>query len=195
MTSPDANAPSISRLRVPDEEELPENLRTLFAGVREDDGFVRNYFRAHALNPRNFSRAITYLLGLLDPDEGQLSLRERELIAVVVSAENRCAYCLASHAAELRGHTGDPALVERIVANYRQVELGDRERAIADLAVRITTESHLIAADELAALHGHGLDDAAVLEVVEIAAAFNYTNRLLNALAVVPDDAFFTANR
>jgi len=84
MTTP-GTAPAVSRLRIPEEDELPDDVRAFFAEVRSDGGFVRNYFRAHSLNPANFMRAIPYLLGLLDPDQGQLSSRERELIAVVVS--------------------------------------------------------------------------------------------------------------
>jgi len=59
----------------------------------------------------------------------------------------------------------------------------------------VTNASHTITHDELAALRAHDLDDQAILEVIEVAAAFNNTNRLLNTLAVRPDTKFFEANR
>lgn len=37
--------------------------------------------------------------------------------------------------------------------------------------------------------------DAGIMEVVEIIATFNYTNRLANTLGFKPNDEFFTSNR
>ena len=44
-----------------------------------------------------------------------LSKLEREMIAVAVSAENRCFYCLTAHGAAVRQLSGDPALGELMV--------------------------------------------------------------------------------
>src|ERR687894_363275 len=86
----------IAWLRVPDEAELPAEAHGLFATLRERRGFVQNFFRAFALLPSHMLRATGSLLELMDPEGTRLSMRERELIAVVVSAENRCEYCLVS---------------------------------------------------------------------------------------------------
>ena len=47
---------------------------------------------------------------------------QREMIAVVISARSRLA-CAAAHAAALRLRTKDPALVDRLMSNYRHVEM------------------------------------------------------------------------
>ena len=43
-----------------------------------------------------------------------LSKLEREMIAVVVSAENRCWYCLVAHGAAVRALSGKPELGEAL---------------------------------------------------------------------------------
>jgi len=48
-----------------------------------------------------------------------LSKLEREMIAVAVSSVNRCYYCLVAHGAAVRALSGDPALCELMVMNYR----------------------------------------------------------------------------
>ena len=44
-----------------------------------------------------------------------LSKLEREMIAVVVSSQNRCYYCLTAHGAAVRQLSGDPVLGEMLV--------------------------------------------------------------------------------
>jgi alkylhydroperoxidase family enzyme len=54
--------------------------------------------------------------------------------------------------------------------------------------VKVTREAHRVAAGDIDALRAEGLSDAAVHDVVQIAALFNYYNRLVDALGVEPED-------
>ncbi len=45
------------------------------------------------------------------------------MIAVVVSAINRCHYCLVAHGAAVRQLSGDPVLGELMAQNWRAAEL------------------------------------------------------------------------
>ena len=60
------------------------------------------------------------------------------MIAVAVSAHNRCYYCLVAHGAAVRQLSGDPALGELMAMNYRAARLSQRERAMLDFAVKLT---------------------------------------------------------
>ena len=86
---------------VPDESELPERLQGLFAKARERLGFVPNVFRAYAFRPERLSAWFEHYRALHEPTEN-LGVADREMIAVVVSAANRCLYCLVAHGAALR---------------------------------------------------------------------------------------------
>lgn len=181
----------ISRLRVPDESELPEPVQKFFAQSRADQGFVLNYFRALALNPDDLERSNTYLLPFLDPSQGRLPYPERELLATVVSAENRCTYCHIHHVGRLAQALGDRARAERIAIDPNHVDLTSRERALTDLALKITRDPRTVTGADLEALRDEGLSDEEILEAIEIAALFNYTNRISITLGLLPDAEFF----
>ena len=66
------------------------------------------------------------------------------MIAAVVSAQNRCYYCITAHGAAVRSLSDDPALGELMVMNYRAARLDKRRRAMLDFAVKLTAEPWLI---------------------------------------------------
>ena len=86
-----------------------------------------------------------------------LSKLEREMIAVAVSSLNRCYYCLVAHGAAVRALSGDPALGELMVMNYRAARLSKRQRAMLDFAVKLTAEPWAIEEDDREALAQGGL--------------------------------------
>lgn len=81
----------VAWLPVPEESELPEELQSLFARAREKLGFVPNVFRVFAFRPEHLLRWRAYYDELLRGESG-LTPAQREMIAVVVSAHNRCYY-------------------------------------------------------------------------------------------------------
>lgn len=179
----------ISWLRVPEEAELSEEVRALFARFREKTGFVPNVARAFALSPR-FLLWFRYYDTLMR-GEGLLSREEREAMAVAISGENRCEYCVASHKRYLKDLTGDPVLPEVLAANPRRAELPPRTRALVDFALKVTHRHFEMTEEDLGPLREAGLSDEAILEAAEVAAMFNFTNRLLNALGFKPNPEYY----
>ena len=88
-------------LHRPDTAELPAEVLELWQPSLEKLGFVPNVLRNYALRP---SRLLAWNAHYEEADEGGLRLTkaEREMIAVVVSVANNCAYCIAAHSAALR---------------------------------------------------------------------------------------------
>jgi uncharacterized peroxidase-related enzyme len=129
-----------------------------------------------------------------NPESG-LSRTERELIALVVSSENRCQPCVLAHAAALRELTGDAFWVEQVIVNHRHAGLSGRERALADYALRITREPGGLEADALQPLRSAGLSDLEILDAAAVAAYFNFSNRINSALGVPPNEEAFAAHR
>ena len=198
MTAP-VHAPTplppntISRLRVPAVDELTSTaLRGFFRKQQRDEGLTSNWFRALSLNEGDLERLNAYLLPLLGTDgRGGLTHREREVIATVVSGENRCAYCHTNHANKLGKVAGDWSFGQRVAIDHHQVaELTDRERALADLAVAVNNDPRAIVDDDVARLHALGLDDHLILEAISIAAFIGATNRIGIALSVPPNPEY-----
>lgn len=122
--------------------------------------------------------------------ESGLSRVQREMIAVVVSTTNRCHYCMVSHGAYLRKLTGDPRLVEQLRTNYRYAEVDPRERAMLDFAVKLTQESHRCSEEDVEHLRDAGWTDEEIMDITQVAAMFNFTNRLASGSGWVPNDEF-----
>src|SRR5918912_718497 len=84
------------------EGELSEEMRAYFAKCDEKIGFVPNVLRAYAHDDAKLAAFAGFYNDLMLAPSG-LSKLEREMIAVVVSSQNRCYYCLTAHGAALRG--------------------------------------------------------------------------------------------
>jgi uncharacterized peroxidase-related enzyme len=188
------NQPAIGQLTVPAEEELPEDVQALFAQLRVKPGFVPNVYRAYALRP-NQLRGFLALYNAVMMDESGLSKAEREMIAVAVSAHNHCFYCLTSHGAVLRIRGGDAVQADAIAANYRAADLTPRQRAMLDYAIKITVAPDTCEPQDLTVLRGHGFNDADIMDIVQTAAFFNYSNRVASALDLKPNAEYHTMAR
>lgn len=111
---------------------------------------------------------------------------ERELVATVVSGVNRCAYCAITHGAVAQTLLQDGDAAAAVAADWRSAPVDDRLRAAFALAERLSTAPDEVTAADLGPLREAGADDAAIADVVHIAAAFNIINRLANALDAAP---------
>jgi uncharacterized peroxidase-related enzyme len=181
----------LSWLRVPAEADAPPGVQALYEKANEKLGFIPNVLRVYALRPRHLELWNAFYDDLMRGDS-TLTRPQREMIAVVVSTVNRCHYCMVSHSAYLRKLTGDPVLVEQLRTNYKYADLEPRERAMLDFAVKLTEHSAACTEADVEALREAGWTDEAVMDIAEVAAMFNFTNRLASGLGWVPNDEFVT---
>jgi uncharacterized peroxidase-related enzyme len=156
----------ISWFPVPEESELPENLRELFGKARQTVGFVPNVFRANSFRPERLSAWFSHYRQLHEPTEN-LDAAEREMIAVAVSMANGCHTAWVAHGAALRQALGDPILADRITLDYRRAGLDERRTAILDFAVKVTERPLECAPEDLGRIKGFGLTEEEVWDVVE----------------------------
>ena len=181
-------------LTVPSAEDLPEAVTTEIGPVAQKVGFVPNVARLLAISPSHFVGWWNYFDELMRGPSG-LSKTQREMIAVVVSAEARCPYCEIAHAAALRLRTKDPALADRLAVNYRHVELGSQDRVMLDFAVKLTHTPEACDEHEVARLREAGFSDADILHIVEVTAIFNYNVRLAGATGLFPNAGYHELGR
>ncbi len=107
----------IVALELPAAELSPE-MAAYFDKCREKLGFVPNVLKAYAFDNAKLAAFVAMYNDLMLAPSG-LSKLEREMIAVAVSAQNRCYYCLVAHGAAVRQLSGDPPFGELLVMNYR----------------------------------------------------------------------------
>jgi uncharacterized peroxidase-related enzyme len=174
---------------VPPETDLPEDLSRLFARARERLGFLPNVFRVYSFRPERLSAWFSHYRQLHEPT-AHLSAADREMIAVVVSQANGCLYCLVAHGAALREQLADPVLGERISYDWRRAGLDPRRTAICAYTEKLTRDPRMVDADDLQTLLDAGLDPAEAWDVIEIAAMYNFTNRLAMATNMLPNEEY-----
>ena len=127
--------------------------------------------------------------------ESGLSKLEREMIAVAVSSQNRCYYCLTAHGAAVRYLSGDPVLGEQLVMNYRAARLNKRQRAMLDFAVKLTVEPWTIEEADRERLRRAGFSDRDIWDIAAVAAFYNMTNRLASATDMRPNSQYHGQGR
>ena len=106
---------------VPDDQPIvaldlgPANLspamQAYFQKCQEKLGFVPNVLVAYAFDPAKLEAFAAMYNDLMLAPSG-LSKLEREMIAVAVSSQNRCYYCLTAHGQAVRQYSNDPMLGE-----------------------------------------------------------------------------------
>ena len=120
---------------------------------------------------------------------------QREMVAVVVSAENQCHYCMLSHGAACRLRTRDPVLVDELLTNYRRADLPAPERVMLDFAVKVANQAHEMTSTDIETMRDAGWDDEEILHVIEIAAMFSFTGRLANTLGLLANPEYADLGR
>lgn len=175
-------------------DPLPERTATYFEICQDKLGLVPNVLKAYAHDIERLN-AFAELYNVLMLGNSGLSKLEREMIAVVVSAHNRCHYCLTAHGAAVRELSGDPALGEALVMNYRVAPLSDRHRAMLDFASKIAAASNEIEEPDRQTLRDAGFAEKDIWDIAEVAAFFNMTNRMASAVGMEPNPEYHSAAR
>lgn len=181
-----ADEERISWFPVPTEDQLPENLQGLFKKLKQKIGFVPNVFRVYSYRPERLSTWFSHFKQLHEPTDN-LNAAEREMIAVAVSMTNECLYCLVAHGAALREALGDPIKADRITIDYKRAGLDARMEAVLDFAVKLTIAPDECLEEDIAHLKSTGLTQEEVWDVIEIAAMYNFTNRMASATGMLPN--------
>lgn len=182
------------RLTLADDALVAPDIAEIMAREEAELGFVPNVLRVLALR-EPYLRAWAAMMDDLVAGPSALTEVQRELIAVVVSATNRCHYCMLSHGAKLGVLTGDPVLVDQLMTNHRAALLPPLERALADLAVAVTRRPDDVGAADWLPLRELGVADADIFTAIAVAGMFNMTNRVLTAVAAEPNPEYHDIGR
>jgi len=109
---------------------------------------------------------------------GRLTIRQREIVALVTAQVNSCQYCLSGHteAAATVGLTSTDILNARAGKGANALD-----NAIATFAMKVIQHRGLVDDDDLVIARGAGVDDSLMVEIVANVALntfTNYNNRL-----------------
>jgi len=173
---------------------LSPSMAAYFRKCQDKLGFIPNVLIAYAFDSAKLEAFAAMYNDLMLGPSG-LSKLEREMIAVAVSSQNRCYYCLTAHGAAVRQYSGNPLLGEQIVMNYRVAKLDKRQRAMLDFAVKLTNTPAEIEEPDRDALRGAGFSDRDIWDIAAITGFFNMSNRVASATDMRPNPVYHAQAR
>ena len=162
--------------------------------VQQKLGFIPNVLAAFAKFPKQFE-GFTKLYNALMLGESGLTKLEREMIAVTVSSENHCFYCLVAHGSAVRELSNDPQLGERIAANFRSAELPKKQEELLNFTKKLTKDPSEINENDRKRLRDVGYSDRDIWDISAIVGLFNMTNRLASATEMEPNNNYHNLAR
>lgn len=160
-------------------------VKDIFAEIEGTFGRVPNLFKTYAnhvpLLRANWNK-VKAVMG-----EGSLDQKTKQTIAVLVSRDNGCAYCVAAHTGALRaiGVTDDEIKV--IEENLAQANFSAKELALISFARKANTTPLRISDEEFSAVKQAGVSDAEIIEALGVMELFTSFNKFLDALQVEID--------
>ena len=181
-------------LPIPPESSLDEDLQRLFGRARERLGFIPNVFRVFSLRPDHLKKWRAHFTEVTE-GPSQLTKAEREMIAVVVSSQNHCLYCMTSHGASLRVALEDGIFGDRITMDYRRAGLDERTTAMLEYAEKLTRHPVECSEADIERLRGVGFTDEGIFDIIETTAMYNFTNRLAAGTGMMPNREYHSQGR
>jgi uncharacterized peroxidase-related enzyme len=188
-----ASREPVTALNLP-RAELSPGMEAYFKKCDEKIGFVPNVLEAYAFDMAKLEAFVPMYNDLMLAPSGLTKL-EREMIAVAVSSQNHCYYCVVAHGAAVRALSANPELGEQIAINYRAAALDPRQRGMLDFAVKLTISPWAVDEEDRARLRALGFTDRDIWDISAVAAFFNMSNRLASATDMRPNAEYHSQAR
>ena len=172
-------------------EEATGDLKDMYEKALTPAGTVDNVMRVHSLRPHTMAGHVALYKSVLHNPANTLPLWFLETVAAYTSILNVCDYSLTHHWANARRLMQDPdraaAVRDALDAHAPERVFAGKELALLRYAAKLTTGVGAMERSDIDALKNAGCDDGEILEVNQVCAYFNYSNRLLNGLGVTTE--------
>ena len=168
-----------------------KDIQNYFKVCKEKLGLIPNILKTNAIDKKKFD-AFNIFYNRLMQDDNHLSKLEKEMIAAVVSTTNRCLYCCVSHSYTLGKLLKDPVKAKNILINYEAAKISKKYKIMLDFVSKLTQNSHKINEDDRNKLRKIKFNEFQILEIIEVAAFFNMTNRIASGTNMVPNVEYYS---
>ncbi|MGB3097583.1 MAG: peroxidase-related enzyme [Candidatus Deferrimicrobiaceae bacterium] len=170
------------RLAPLDPKQASGETADIFREIASAFGMVPNLFRTAAHHPpllrANWDKVKAVMM------EGNLSRKVKETIAVLVSKDNGCDYCVAAHSAALGAIGLSPEVIAGIIEDPEKSGFTDKEKALIWLARQANLAPGRIAEEQYQGLRELRVTDAEIVEALGVMELFVGFNKFLDSLQV-----------
>ncbi len=176
----------MARIRALDEKDISDEVRLIFSEIESAFGMVPNLFKTSAHFPpllkANWDKVKAVMMG------GNLSRKVKETIAVVVSKDNSCQYCVGAHSMALKtiGVT-DKALEEIHNMDLAEAGFNEKEIALILFAQKANSNPNRIPDSDFQKLINLGATETEIVEALGVMELFTAFNKFIDSLEVALD--------
>lgn len=165
------------------ENEAEGELHDIYTEITEPWGGVDNIMKIHSLNVGSL-KAHMVLYKETMYGKSPITRAEREMIAVVSSAANKCEYWVIHHGKGLFRLTKDKKLVEQLKSDYKKAEISEKHKAMLDYSYKLTLYPWKMDKSDVQKLKEKGFVDREILDINIVVSYYAYVNRLADGLGV-----------
>jgi len=160
-------------------------LAEIYAELSRSRGKIAEVHKIQSLNPQSIRDHMQLYMTVMYA-RSPLSRAEREMMAVVVSAGNGCAYCVRHHGEALNHFWKDWSRIEELSTRQAAATgLSERERALCVYAQAVAQDPAGTGPETaMKDLRTLGLVDRAILDATLVVSYFSFVNRMVLALGV-----------
>lgn len=173
------------------DEDATGLVKKMYDKARSPHGTVDNVMRCQSLRPHTIAGHMAIYKSVLHNPDNQLPFWFLEVIASYTSIINKCNYSLTHHFMNVRRLIKDKQRSDAIYAALQkhdpQVCFEGKQLALLNYTKILTADVAKISSSDMEPLRAAGCDDGEILEVNQVVAYFNYSNRVLNGLGVTTD--------
>ncbi len=164
-------------------EQAEGQLTEIYDNLVETRGKIAEVHKIQSLNPEaliaHMELYMTFMFG-----KSPLRRYQREMLGVVTSAANRCAYCINHHEQALLAYWKDEERTGKLAKNRSEMNLSETDRLLCNFAEKLTLNREQNYSKDVKRLKEAGIEDRAILDAVQVIAYFNFVNRMVLGLGV-----------
>lgn len=172
----------MSRITTLDPQNVSENVANTLQEIKQAFGRIPNLFSTYAHHPplleANWNKVKRVMM------EGDLSRKTKEAIALLVSQDNGCNYCVAAHTGALQMIGVSDEEIGKISSQLEDADFTALERVLIRFARKANSEPHRVSDEEFQALRATGATDAQIVEALGVMEVFAAFNKFLDVLHV-----------
>ncbi|MGQ9472305.1 MAG: peroxidase-related enzyme [Candidatus Aminicenantales bacterium] len=170
-------------IKVINEDEAAGDLKKVYQQIRAARGKLSNIMKIHSLMPDTMIKHLDLYLSIMF-SKRNLTREEKEILAVVVSKNNNCDYCLNHHAEALNHYWKNPERLKKFISTLDDPELTNKLRLAIKYAAKLTVKPSTVIKDDIEGLKQSGWSDEDILAINLIISYFNFVNRIALGLGV-----------
>jgi uncharacterized peroxidase-related enzyme len=157
-----------------------------FAAIREQFGFLPNFFPAQTLRP-DFIDAQINLMAAILLKEGALERRQKEYIFLVCSAANLSTYCVTAHCEIVRMLKLEGPEPEQIAIDHVHAKIPIADKALLNFCAKLNSARSKTGSGDVEALRTYGFTEQQILEAIVTVGFAQFANTVAFGLGTVPD--------